>query len=238
MEENKTKSTILLLHGWGLRGAVYRELITLLKEKGHKVFFPDLPGFGQEPLINNSMKLDDYVQFIKNFIKKNKIKNPIIIGHSFGGRIAVKYSFLYPEEVDKLVLTGVPIIRHVTFKKRIGYITAVLGGKLFMIFPEPVQKFFKIFLYKSIGEWDYYKAGSLKEVFKNIINEDLVEYAKEIKNQVFLVWGKDDKIVPASDIEKIKKIIPKSRHAILQNAGHKAPYLNATDFFKKIKSFI
>ena len=234
----ENKSPIIILHGWGLRGSVYRKLIELLKQKGHKVFAPDLPGFGHEPLLNNSMKLDDYILFVKNFIAEKKIKKPIIIGHSFGGRVTVKYAFLYPDEIDKLILTGVPIIRHVTFKKRLGYITAFLGGKIFMVFPESVQQFFRKVLYRSIGEWDYYKAGSLKEVFKNIINEDLVKYAKEIKNPVLLIWGSDDKIVPASDIKKLKIIIPKSKNIILQNASHKVPYLNALEFYKKIETFI
>src|SRR3989338_11260331 len=101
----ENKSPIIILHGWGLRGSVYRKLIELLKQKGHKVFAPDLPGFGHEPLLNNSMKLDDYILFVKNFIAEKKIKKPIIIGHSFGGRVTVKYAFLYPDEIDKLILT-------------------------------------------------------------------------------------------------------------------------------------
>lgn len=235
MRNQKSKTSIIILHGWGLCGDKYQALKILLEEKNHKVFAPDLPGFGAESLVNNNMNLDDYVVFLRKFIDKNKISKPIFIGHSFGGRVAIKYIWKYPRDVASLILTGVPIIRHASVKQKIAYVAAVIGGKVFRVFPKETQTFLRKVLYASIGEWDYYKAGPLRQVFKNIIGEELTAYVKNINIPTLLIWGKDDQIVPSFDVEKIKKIIPHAISVVVADEDHKLPYKNAREFFNAIK---
>ncbi len=232
------ESSIIILHGWGLTGAKYNGLTKLLADKGYKVYAPDLPGFGTESLRSKSMNLDDYVDFISDFIKKNKISKPILIGHSFGGRVAIKYAFKYPNQILKLILTGVPIIRNRSFSKKIAFLLAVVGGKILKIFPIIVREFFRKSLYSLLGEWDYYKAGSLKQVFKNIINEDLIGYLKKIQSPIIFVWGKEDQITPVADLEKINKIVPGLKFLIIPDVGHKLPYTNPEVFLNTVESFI
>lgn len=230
--------TVIILHGWGLNGSYYAKLVNLIEENRYKVYSLDLPGFGKEPLIKESMTLDDYVEFIHNFIESKKISNPIFIGHSFGGRVAIKYTWKYQSQVSKLILTGVPVIRHMTIKKKIGFIVAVLGGIIFKRLPNNIGNFLRKILYFFLGEWDYYKAGPLKQVFKNIIDEDLHQYLKTIKTPTLLVWGMDDELTPSSDVEKIKKINHSIKSIILPNIGHKLPYESPNVFFESIKSFL
>lgn len=233
-----SKLPIIILHGWGLHGGVYGELKKLLEKEGFKAFIPDLPGFGKEPLRSQTMMLDDYVGFVDEFLNANKIVKPIIIGHSFGGRVALKYAFKYPEKVTKLVLTGAPVIRSRVFKRKISYMVSIAGGQLFRFLPKTTKGFLRKLLYFSIGEWDYYKAGPLKQVFKNIISEDLVFYAKNVKVPVLLVWGENDRVVPVSDMKKIVKIIPHATFSVVKDAGHKLPYEKPVEFFKAIKPFL
>jgi len=232
------KPTIIILHGWGLRGNVYEPLALLLKNAGFSVYAPDLPGFGSEPLVNNAMTLDDYVAFVYRYIQQNKLAAPILIGHSFGGRIAIKYVFRHPDAVSKIVLTGVPVIRHQSLRKKIAYVIAVVGGRVLKTLPVKMQDIFRKILYKSIGEWDYYKSGSLRQVFKNIVSEDLVSCAKNLKIPVLLVWGENDHITPSSDVEKIKKLIPQAQSIIVSNTDHKLPYLEPKEFFAVAQSFL
>lgn len=234
----ESEEAIIILHGWGLSGNTYAKLIKLFKKEGCPVFAPDLPGFGSEPLQKPSMKLDDYVTFVHDFISKHKMQKVILIGHSFGGRVAIKYVWEYPHDVSKLILTGVPIIRKKSLIKQIAYASAVLGGKVFSFFPKKPKEFFRKTLYFAIGEWGYYKSGPLKQVFKNIIGEDLVCYIQKIKTPTLLIWGKDDCIVPAKTIEKIKNYIPHAKVIIVSKTEHKFPYENAAVFFEKVLPFI
>ena len=235
---HESRQPIIILHGWGLHGKVYGRLEMILKNEGYKVFVPDLPGFGAEPLQKPSMNLDDYVTFVHDFIARKKIQKVILIGHSFGGRVVIKYAWKYPHNVSKLILTGVPIIRKKSSIKQIAYLAAVLGGKVFSVFPKKPKEFFRKTLYFAIGEWDYYKSGPLKQVFKNIIGEDLVQYVQKIKIPTLLIWGKDDRLVAVSTVEKIKNYIPHAKVIIVSKTGHKLPYENAALFFEKILPFI
>lgn len=232
------KKDIVILHGWGLAGSKYNQLSDLLKKEGYKVFSPDLPGFGNEPLKSESMDLNDYAEFVRSFIKKHKILNPIFIGHSFGGRIAIKYSAKYEKEVCKIILTGVPIIRDISFFKKIVFLLAFFGGKLFRVFPISIQKTIRKMLYFMIGEWDYYNSGNLREVFKKIINEDLFQYLFKIKLPIIFVWGEEDYVTPAAGLIKIKKHFPLAIYQIISNVGHKFPYEKPEIFLKTIKPFL
>lgn len=231
---NKLKIPIMILHGWGLRGSVYNNLVDVLKKQGYTVYAPDLPGFGDEPLLSESMNLKDYVDFVKKFLEKQRIKKVTVIGHSFGGRVAVKMAVTVPEMVEKIVLTGVPIIRHITFKKRIAGFVAVFGKLL----PGILGNVFRKILYKIIGEYDYLKAGNMKKTLTAIVNEDLTSYTRKITVPTLLVWGADDIFTPADDVLEIKKLIPHAESVVLQGATHKVPYDSAEKFYSKIKSFL
>lgn len=232
------KANILFLHGWGLRGSTYNKAIELLRKDGYQVDSIDLPGFGDEKLTNKTMNLSDYVEFVKKFIKNKKIYNVVLIGHSFGGRVSLKYVTMYPGDVEKLILTGVPIIRHMTPIKYIMYFAAIVGGRTFRIFPPRMQFLLRKSLYLMIGEWDYFNAGPRKEVFKNIVSEDLVQYAKNVKIPTLLLWGKHDTMTPVSDVKRIKEFIPQAKVVIVEGTGHKLPYEKPEEFIKHIKKFL
>lgn len=233
-----TQLPILILHGWGVFGDKYSELTRLLEKDGYSVYAPDFPGFGKEPLHGDVMVLDDYVTFIREFLKKHHMKKVIIIAHSFGGRVAAKLAASYPTIVDRMVITGSPLIkRKLSLKKQI-IAQIVKGGKKGVsILPAPVQAVLQKMIYRSIGEWDYYKAGKLKETFKQIINEDVSSVLGKISVPVLLVWGEQDTMVPVVDGKDIAARIP---HAIYKSlpASHRLPYEYPDRFYNAIKEFI
>lgn len=229
---------IVILHGWGLSGSTYKNLKSILESNHYHVFAPDLPGFGKQPLITSNMDLGDYVEFVRKFIKEKQLSKVILIGHSFGGRVALKYAWKYPKKVSQLILTGVPIIRHNTLPKDIAFFTSVIGGAFLKKFPFQVQRTLRKSLYFIIGEWDYYNAGSLKEMFKNIINEDLAQYTQEIKVPVLLLWGKNDRVTPFNDAVRIQNMIENSKLVVIENTTHKLPYENPKMFVQHASIFL
>lgn len=229
------KKTIILLHGWGttMSGDRYSELRKLLEAKSHTVFIPDLPGFGKEKLQKKVMVLNDYVSFVQTFMKKNNIKKAIIIGHSFGGRIGAKMAANNPELVEKLVLTGAPLIkRELSFKKKIAYLSAKTVKVVLSLFPEKLQQLSKKVLYRSIGEWDYYKSQELKETFKAIVREDLSVLLSKITVPTTVIWGGNDTFVPLRDGKEIGKRIKNAKFIVIEKATHKLPYEYPTEFYK------
>lgn len=236
----KEKIPIVILHGWSrvISGARYAELKKLLEKKGYRVFAPDLPGFGKEPLKKMAMNVDDYLEFVHLFLEKNKLKNVVLIGHSFGGRIAVKFSYKYPDYIAKLILTGAPLIKEpLSAKKRVLSFIAKLGKGLLSSAPNSVKSFSRKMLYKSIGEWDYYKAGQLRNTFQNIIQEDLAGILTKISVPTLIIWGEYDSLVPSRIGLRIGRLIKDSEFKIIPGT-HRLPYENSSGFFKAIEHFL
>lgn len=240
MKDEKGKTPIIILHGWGLRGDTYREVTKLLKEKELTVYPLDLPGFGSEPLGKKKLNLNDYVLFVHDFITKKKLKNIILFGHSFGGRVSIKFATVYPKIVYALILTGVPGIKQkLSLPRRIVQYAVVSVGDLFRI-PAlfRIKQVLRRGLYFMIGEWDYYNAGDLRETFKNVIGEDLKSLLSSISIPTLLVWGENDTVILLSVGKEMKDIIPHSKLIVIKERGHKLPYESPKEFFEAIYPFL
>ena len=98
---------IILLHGWGQNIQMMQPLGDLLQDR-FRITILDLPGFGQssEPL--EVWTISDYSHFLEKFANEVHIKKPIVIGHSFGGRVAIRYSA--HNTIEKLVLFNALIL--------------------------------------------------------------------------------------------------------------------------------
>ena len=284
------KIPIVLLHGWGVSSDKYSELVIrktpqpplsggltdLPPDKGElggvnsqfKIIIPDLPGFGKSEEPREDWNLDDYVEFVDEFIKKTNRKGgfelvkdllkrfdstkavqteekikPILIGHSFGGRIAIKYAAKYPEKIDKLILTGAAGIKHKLTVKQKTLFVAVKIGK--MIFSLPIINNFQKLVYNTFSKMaqsrkkDYYQASSrMKEIMKNILAEDLTDYLGKIKTPTLLVWGREDKTTPLADGEMMKLKIKDSKLKVVDGANHSLPYQKAEEFGEIVEEFI
>ncbi len=236
-----------------------------------RIIIPDLPGFGKSDEPKENWDLDNYVEFVDKFnetvlrkkgfeLIKNILKNfdpkkavyvqkkdkVIIIGHSFGGRIAIKYTIEHPDKIEKLILTGAAGIKHpLNRKQRIFYILAKIGKKIFSILKEakfPIGSLASVgrkFLYKIAREKDYYQASPrMKEIMKNALNEDLAPILDKIKTPTLLVWGANDNSTPLSDGKIMNEKIKNSELVIFNGANHSLPYQKPKEFARVVMGFI
>lgn len=238
------KDPILILHGWGRFPAGqhrFNEVKLLLERRGYTVFTPDLPGFGSNPLKKEELFFDDYLKFVKKFIEENKVRKVVLLGHSFGGRIAIAFSARYPQLVSKLILvspSGIPHPLPSMRKKAVFILTKII--KPFFSLPV-VSNFYTLFrklVYYALGEMDYYKAGNLSKTFKNIYQVSIIEDLPKVKAPTLLVWGANDTFVPVADGMVMHEKIKKSQLVIEKDAGHKFPYENPEKFIKDIVPFL
>lgn len=241
------KKTIIILHGWGsaMSGKRYEGLKNLIEKKGYTVFTPDLPGFGENPLTKEVLEFDDYVQFVKTFIEKSlhhtKQKKIVLLGHSFGGRIAIRVAKLYPALIDSLVLTGASGIPRPlpSLKKKLVYALTKATRPVFSIPPFSFfYAFFRKAVYYSIGEMDYYKAASLRETFKNVYQVSILPDLPEISVPTLIVWGENDTFTPLADGQLMHEKIQNSKLVVIPDATHKLPYENPEIFAKQLSEFI
>ena len=81
---------VVLLHGWGQNIKMMEPLVKALKNK--KVLIMDLPGFGETPEPSFVWSIEDYADFVKKQVANFGYEKCSLIGHSFGGKIALMYA--------------------------------------------------------------------------------------------------------------------------------------------------
>jgi pimeloyl-ACP methyl ester carboxylesterase len=237
------KTPILILHGWAkeMSGQKYQKLAKLLQDKGYEVFTPDLPGFGTNPLKKDALVFEEYVAFVKEYIEK-KIKSPkvVLFGHSFGGRIAIRFAAQNPAMVEKLILadaSGIP--QKISPKKQVVVIATKILKPLFTLpFLSLFYPILRKVLYRGIGEMDYYKAGNLTQTFKNVYQVNIVSDLAHVSMPTLIVWGEKDTFTPLGQGKKIHEGIKGSEFAIIPNASHRLPYENPEATAQKVLPFL
>jgi pimeloyl-ACP methyl ester carboxylesterase len=232
---------VIILHGWGLSSARFSGLTALITKKGYRVFTPDLPGFGKSTLPEKPYGLVDYAMFLHGYIQDNHINSPIVIGHSFGGRVSLVFNLLYPSVLSKVVLTGVPGFTPVARQKIMVFVLFAKIGKLF--FSLPILRHFYLtvqrWYYYIVGAREFYRAeGVMRETFKKVVQEDLEENMKKLTIPCLLVWGAEDIITPVWIAEKMKHVIVGSRLIIIKGADHGVSFKDPEVFYKHIESFL
>lgn len=235
------KSPIVILHGWGLSGKTFLPLEQCLKKQGYRVFAPDLPGFGASKIPEHPLTLSDYARFLDEYLKKNQIVQPILIGHSFGGRVSLKYNALYPKHTRALILSGTPGFTPIPKKKLLFFIMlAKIGGFLFSIPPLTLaQDAVRQWYYYVVGAKEFFRAeGSMRETFKRIVREDLVSSMEAIDLPTLLLWGEYDSIVPLSIAERMHRLIVDSEFFVIPEANHGVPYKQPEEFASYVIRFL
>ncbi len=207
---------ILLLHGWGQNIEMMKILGDRFSDK-FRITILDLPGFGSSDEPKEPWTITDYSNMLELFIQLVKIKKPIIIGHSFGGRLAIRYSANHP--IEKLVLFGSPCIRE---SDTLPLYVRVLKAIKKLPFMNEIGEYMK----QYIGSRDY-KAASpiMRQTLVNVVNEDLSNYAKKIEEPTLLIWGQNDTEAPLEKAKELEKImidaalivLPGTHYAYIEN---------------------
>lgn len=216
---------ILLLHGWGQNIEMMKFLGDNFSEK-FRITILDFPGFGESEEPSSDWTIKDYSDMLEVFIKEVNIKKPIIMGHSFGGRVAIRYSANNP--IEKLVLFGSPCIRH---ERKLPLSTRILKGIKKLPGMDKIGEYAKNF----IGSRDY-KAASpvMRQILVNVVNEDLSDFARKIEEPTLLIWGEHDTEAPVEDAKELEGImvdaalivLPGSHYAYVENLGQVVNILN------------
>ncbi len=237
----KKGCSVLILHGWGGSSGSWVKVQRILAKKGYQVAVLDFPGFGRTKTPPFPWGLAEYSDFILKFAEEIGFKKFFLVGHSFGGRIAVKFTVNHPEMVERLILCdSAGIIPKMGLTTRLTFIIARIGNAIFT--PKILRRFrdgarnvFYIFLRHK----DYVKAeGTMKEVMKKVIYEDLLPELSQIKVKTLLVWGEADRLVPLKYGRIFNEKIAGSELVVLPKIGHSPNLEVPNELTKHILAFL
>lgn len=229
---------VLLMHGWGCDHATVRIIAKALEDKMH-VYNVDLPGHGSSPEPASAWGVEDFTDLMEKFCKSLNINDPVLIGHSFGGRISILMGSRNP--ISRIVLVDAAGIKpkrplkyylkvysFKTAKKVLPLICGKrLGGKL-------IDKW-----RGSAGSADYRNSSPMmRAVMSRCVNEDLTPYLPSIKASTLLLWGENDKATPLSDAKLMEKRIPDAGLVSWPDCGHYSFLDNPIGFRAVIRRFL
>lgn len=213
---------VLLLHGWGASFDTYRGIISALSDRC-KFYAVNFPGCGGSEAMKEPWDVDDYCDFVVEFLKFVDIENPIIFGHSHGGRVTMKLVADGRVQPPKIVLLDAAgLIPKKSFKQKV-------RAKNFKIIKSvltlPVlKKHTEGLLNKArnhYGSADYNSAPEvLRKTLVKLVNTDIRDILHNIKCPSLLIWGENDTATPLADAKIIESLIADAGLCVIKGTGH------------------
>ena len=206
----ESPARVVALHGWGRTGSDFVGILD-----GVNSLAIHLPGFGPTSTPETAWGTDDYARVIADAIEP--LGPVVLVGHSFGGRIAVRLAASRPELVSALVLTGAPLVRltppsspSLAFRilkalKRLGLLSdAMLESRR-----------------KKMGSADYNAAhGVMRDILVKTVNENYDADLARIAVPTWLVWGEHDTAAPTAAGQVASERIRGARWIVVPGEAH------------------
>lgn len=219
---------VLLLHGWGSRAESYRDFFLSYPENEGEFVVPDLPGFGNTPAPQTTWGVDEYALWVHDLLDALGWETPVLImGHSFGGQIALAAANTYPRRVSGLILYAAAIIRPAhAFRRKTANIVSFLLRPLF--------PFRRVIGY--IGKmYDWGRTSpEMKPIMQRVIRQDLSHLLPNIRIPVIVLWGDKDRRTPLAHGMSIAQELQHSEMRVVPGAGHSVRNDNPDQFRKEL----
>lgn len=229
---------LILMHGWGCDHTTVAS-IAAAASATHTVYSLDLPGFGRSDEPREVWGVGEYTAFVEKFARSLGIERPVLVGHSYGGRISILYASR--NEVSKVILVDAAGVRP---KRPLSYYIKVYSFKL-------SRKMWQLLLGRdkaaariermraSKGSADYAAASQMmRRVLSKSVNQDLRSVMPLIKAPTLLVWGENDTATPMRDARIMDRLIPDTGLVSFLGCGHYSFLDNPVQFAAVIKSFL
>lgn len=189
----------------------------------------DLPGFGASPEPPQAWGSEDYAAVIAEVLA-GLDRPQVVLGHSFGGRVAVKLATGWPELVSGLVLSGVPLLRPQSARVSPAwrFRLARWGSRRGLVPQARMEK-----LRSRYGSEDYRRAsGVMRSVLVRVVNESYEADLPRITCPVEFVWGSNDTAAPLPLARQACGLLPNARLEVIEGCGHMTP-LQARDALRR-----
>ncbi len=189
----EAKQDLIVLHGWGSHKELMRDAFKAHLDTFRHIYI-DLPGFGNSTS-SSKMSTHDYREIIAIFLESISAKRDIIIGHSFGGKVA---TLLNPDLLVLLSISGIQEGKSLKVWLKI-YLFKLL--KVFGL--AKLRKFFVASDAQSLEEHMY-------ETFKQVVNEDFSKHFAHFQKKALICWGTKDQATKLSSGKEIARLMPQS----------------------------
>jgi pimeloyl-ACP methyl ester carboxylesterase len=214
------------LHGWRRTHADFAASLGPAAPEGPLACLaPDLPGFGATPAPPVPWGSAEYAAAVARLLEETggptSPQPLVVVGHSLGGRIAVRLAAARPDLVSALVLSGAPLVSRAGRRRRppVAFRVARALHRAGLVGDERMER-----ARQRRGSADYRAAqGVMRQVLVRLVNENYDDALAAVRCPVELVWGDDDVEAPVETARALEGAIPQARLTVCANAGHLLP---------------
>lgn len=229
---------VVLLHGWGCDKSIWKSSIEVLSSN-FCVVAVDFAGFGSSQEPDSVWGVEEYTSSVEALLRELGILSPILVGHSFGGRVSILYASR--NDVKRVVLTdaaGVKPRRSFTYYRKV-YTYKLLKRALPLLIGDKKAQMLLDQRRAKSGSSDYNRATPMmRAILSKCVNEDLCGVMPKIKAPTLLFWGDKDTATPITDAYKMERLIPDAGIVVAEGAGHFAFLEQAELWCGALKSFL
>ncbi len=194
--DHSAPATLVILHGWGSNKEVMQQAFKdSFKDFNH--CYIDLPGFGKSPN-QTPLHTTDYAQILRIFLNLCNLTPKVVMGHSFGGKIAVLLGY------ETILLSSAGILE----SKPLGVRLKILLAKMF----KRLRIKSRFLLSKDASNLN----AGMYQTFKNVVNEDFSKIFSEFRQKTTIFWGREDRATRLESGQKISKLMRNSRFFCLE----------------------
>lgn len=213
------KKELYIIHGWTYSIEPWTSVVSILRSKGVVVHQLRVPGLTSES--DAVWDIDGYVEWLHGEV--GDVNQPIVLGHSNGGRISLNYLKRYPGSFKKLILLSAAGIN--VSNQKISLKRQIFRAAAKVLKPLKYIPLVRKVVYRVIGGSDYDRAPTnMKKTLHNMLESDKNLDLTDITTPVAVLWGTIDPITPLAQGRKMAHDLP---HAHLKefNGWAHAPYI-------------
>ncbi|RFN59014.1 alpha/beta fold hydrolase [Marixanthomonas ophiurae] len=235
---------MVLLHGFLESSTIWNEYIAALSEK-HTVITIDFPGHGKSEIVSKTHSMQLMAKVVKSVLHELNIESAILIGHSMGGYVALAYTELFQDDVEKLILlNSTPTAdseerkqnRRRALKVLDHNAEAFISMAIMNLFSENSKKRFTSEIETLKKEALQFPVAGIQAAIRGMINrKDRTDVLANFDKKKIMVCGNEDPIMSISD----SKVISETTNTeLIQLEGGHMSWLENTDEIHKIMHFI
>jgi pimeloyl-ACP methyl ester carboxylesterase len=253
---------VLLLHGIGSDRRTWDPVVQPLVASGFRVVAPDFLGHGASAKPRADYSLGGFANGMRDLLTILQIESVTVVGHSFGGGVAMQFAYQYPERTERVVLVGAgglgrdvhPVLRALTLPGS-GPALALATSRMSRLLGRPallalhragvpgaVDLAELATVYEGLGD------SSARSAFLHVLRA-AVDWRGQVVTMldrsylaagmpICVIWGERDSVIPADHAEVAARALPHARLEIFNRAGHFPHRADPRRFVDVITSFI
>lgn len=229
---------LVLLHGWGCNAETFAAIRPHLAEH-FRVLTLDLAGFGQSDEPKEVWGVEKYTRSVEALLQSEGVERPILVGHSFGGRVSIVYASR--NATRKIILVdaaGVKPKRSFSYYRKVYTFKAMKHLTRLLLGEKRAAEIIEQRRAKA-GSSDYSNATPMmRAILSRCVNEDLCHLMPKIEAPTLLFWGEYDTATPLADAKKMESLIPDAGLVTVAGAGHFSFLENTPLFLRVADSFL